>query len=316
MTINPDLRIKVRNFFKKNSKLIIVFIVVIMIITIVNKILTFNKKPSELSTTYTPNISVLDSSSEVPKKVSDSFEDFIEQYVIYCNIGDYVKAYNLISDDCKKNYFGNDYDNFVDYVSQKFGSKKRYAIQNYSNYDGKYIYNVKLFNDFLATGLTNEAYRYQEEKMTVSYDENKNIVFSIGNYIDEREVQYMASNEYMKVDVTNVIVKYGFVVYKVKLTNRSDYTIVIQDGNVDSAEISLDVEGEYRPCTENDEIILAPGETKIVNLSFTKFFDTNTKINGIVLNAVRVIENYTGNPETASQEIENALDKFSMTVSF
>ena len=36
---------------------------------------------------------------------------------------------------------------------------------------------------------------------------------------------------------------------------------------------------------------------------------------GLVLNAVRVMENYTGNEETAQQEIDNAIYKASMTIS-
>ena len=80
--------------------------------------------------------------------------------------------------------------------------------------------------------------------------------------------------------------------------------------------MALNVEGEYRPCNEDIKIILKPGEHKKLSLSFSKFYDTNYEINGLVLAAIRVMENYTGSEELAQQEIENAVDKFSMTVSF
>ena len=212
----------------------------------------------------------------------------------------------MISDNCKENFFNNDYDNYVKYVKQKFdGNTKRYAIQDYSNVDGKYIYNVKIFNDFLATGLTNQRYVFQEEKITVSYDENKNLVFSVGNYVDSKPLKYMASNDYLRVEVTQVTEKYSFCIYKIKFINRSNYTIVV-----------LSFPNEIRATIDETEVILEPGENKTVNLSFEKFYDSTNEPNGIVLNAVRVMENYTGDPDMAEAEIENAVDKFSMTVAF
>jgi hypothetical protein len=225
----------------------------------------------------------------------------------------------MVSEDCKKNFFDNDYDTFVSYVQQKFTTTKRYAIQSYSNYNDKYIYSVKLFDDFLATGLTGQTYKYQEEKMTISYDDNKNLVVSIGNYIESKSLQYMASNDYLKAEVTEALVKYSYVVYKMKFTNRTNYTIVIKDGFADTTEVGLLVGDETRGALESYSIVLEPGATVEASLSFDKFYDSSTDPTGIILSAVRVMENYTENPESteiAEAEIENAVDKFSMTISF
>ena len=216
----------------------------------------------------------------------------------------------------QEKFFSNSYSNFVNYVQQKFDSRKRYAIQNYSNFDGKYIYNVKIFDDFLATGLTNQEYRFQEEKITASYDKDNNIVFSVGNYIQKRDLQYMAANDYLIVNVNSVQEKYSFSIYEIEFTNKSDYTVVIKDGNADGIEVALNVEGEYRACNEDIDIVLEPGEHRKFSLSFSKFYDTDYQIEGLVLSAVRIMENYTGSEESAKQEIENAVDKFSMTVAF
>ena len=210
MAMNPDTRLKIRHFFVKYQKPLIVVFVAIIIIIMLNRFLVSRRRLEAPQTTYQPNVSVIDSSSEVPKKVASSFEEFIDKYIKYCNSRDYVNAYNLVSEDCKKNFFGNNYDMFVEYVQQKFTTPRSYAIQDYSNYDDKYIYSVKLFDDFLATGLTNMEYKYQEEKMVASYDENNNIVFSVGNYIESRPLTCMNSNEYLKAEITNEVVKYSF----------------------------------------------------------------------------------------------------------
>ena len=317
MAMDPDIRIKLRHFWQKYNKIIILLAFAIILIIVINRILILNKNPDEPETSYTPNVSVLDDSSEVPDEVADSFEEFIENYVNYCNNGDYVSAYNLVSDDCKQNFFGNSYNNFVEYVSEKFGTGKRYSIQNYSNTDDTYIYSVKIFEDFLASGLTNQSYRYVEEKMAVSYDDNGDIVFSVGNYMGSKTLQYQASNEYLKAEITKSIQKYSFIVYTLKLTNRTDYTIVIRDGNADSTEIYMAIGSETRSAEEDEtSIVLEPGEVETVSISFAKFYDSELEPEGIVLNAVRVMENYTGDSETAEEEIENAIDKFSMTIAF
>ena len=318
MAINPDFRIKVRHFFKEYYKIILLIVVIALLLILINRFLIGRRNKVAPSTTYKPNEAVLDSKeSTVPNKVSKSFEDFIKDYVGYCNNRNYVAAWNLISEDCKENFFGNSYDTYVQYVQQKFnGNTKRYSIQNYSNIDGKYIYNVRIFDDFLATGLTNQRYVFQEEKIVASYDENKNIVFSVGNYVGSKDINYMASNDYLRAEITEVIEKYSFVIYKFKFLNRTNNTIVIKDGLTGNWEVGMAINDDIRPTEDETTIILEPGESKNVSLSFAKFYDSEVEPEGIVLNSVRVMENYTGNPDTAEEEIENAIDKFSMTISF
>ena len=134
--------------------------------------------------------------------------------------------------------------------------------------------------------------------------------------MNSTKLLYMASNDYLKVEVTETTEKYNFIIYQLKLTNRTNHTIVIQDSLAEDWEIGLAIGNEIRPTTDNTTIILKPGEVKTTAVAFEKFYDSMNEPEGIVLNAVRVMDNYTGNAETAQQEIENAVDKFSMTVGF
>lgn len=312
---NIDFRLKVRHFFRRYKKIIVLVIIIWIIVIMFNLYLKNLKTTQTPTTTYTPNVAVLDSSSKIPDKVSTSFDDFVEEYVEACNTGNYKEAYNLVSEDCKKNYFNNDYDEYVKYVRNKFNAKKCYAIQSYSNYNDKYIYSVKLFDDFLATGLTNSDYQYQEEFMIASYNEDNEIVFSVGNYIETKELNAYDSNDYLRVDLKSVIVKYSYEVYEIELTNRTDYTVVIQDGNTKTNEVCLVVDSEYRGTTNYDsDIVLQPNEHRTVQLAFPKFYDSGTTSNMIVLNAVRVMEQYTGLEGNVESELENAVDKFSMSI--
>ncbi|MBR2289193.1 MAG: hypothetical protein IJ867_00865 [Clostridia bacterium] len=320
MAVSGELRLKIRHFIQDHYRAIIIVLTVFIVLVLINRFLVNKKYTEAPQTTYSPNVAILDTTStekSVPTKVANEFETFIKDYIGYCNNRNYVGAWNMVSSDCKKNFYGNSYDLFVTYVQQKFnGGTKRYAIQNYSNVDGMYIYNVKIFDDFLATGLTNQRFAFQEEKFTISYDDKKNLVCSVGNYIDSSKISYMASNDYLRIELTDLIEKYNFQMYKFNFINRTNYTIVIKDGLSGDWEVGLAVKGEIRSTTSEESIVLAPGESKQIYLSFEKFYDSSTKPSGIILNSVRVMENYTGNPETAEAEIENAIDKFSMTIAF
>lgn len=313
--LSIDFKLKVRHFFRKHKKIIFVVIVAFVIIFSINTLLRNMSQSTAPTTTYKPNQAVLNSSSKVPNKVANAFETFIDKYFEYCNKRDYKSAYNLISEDCKKNYFDNRYENYVEYVESKFDGEKCYAIQNYSNYKDKYIYSVKIFDDFLASGLTNESYQYQEEMMVASYDENKNVVFSIANYIETIPLINSDSNDYLKVELKSVDIKYSYQIYEIKFSNRGNDIIVIQDGNADSDEICLVVDGEYRQTDSyNMDIVLDAKETVTVKLAFPKFYDSDSVAEKIVLTSVRVMNEYTGLEENAQYEIENAIDKFSMNI--
>ena len=316
--LDGDKRVKLRHFIIKWRRPVLIIIIVLAVLIIIDRVLMRASKNPTKETTYTPNVPLLDSNAgEIPKKVSNEFENFIDKYVNYCNNRNYVEAYNMISDDCKENFFGNSFNSFKSYVQQKFTTTKRYAIQDYSNLEDAYIYNVKIFDDYLATGLTGQTYRYQEEKFMITYDKDDNLVINVGNYMGSRPLNYMASNEYILAEVTNVIEKYSFASYTLKITNRTNYIIVVKDGLADATEVGLAVGEELRGTNDNDiKIILDPGESKTVNLAFPEFYDSGLEPKGIVLDAVRVMENYTGSLETADEEIENAVDKFSMTIAF
>lgn len=115
-----DFRIKVMNFCKRNKKKIFIIIIIWLIIFIINQIL--KNRPKQLpapSTTYTPHVSVLDDEKEVPEKYQKPIENTIDTYFNYCNNGEYEKAYNMITKECReKNY--PTLEQFTGYINEVF----------------------------------------------------------------------------------------------------------------------------------------------------------------------------------------------------
>lgn len=316
MATVTEFRLKIRHWFRKYGRIVLIVIVVVAIIFAINKYLMLTDDITVPETTYTPDVSVMDTSSEAPSAVQSAAEKKIEEYVGYCNEGNYQKAFNMLSEDCRKYAFDNSVSNFADYVLVKMLTPKKYSIQNYSNYKGYYIYEVKYIDDILSTGLTNQSYNYSTEKIIFKRNGN-DFDMAVGNYVNYEEIKNVLENDYLKIDVIDKLTRYSIETYKVKFTNRTDSTVVISD-NLVSDEIKLVLPQEYRSLENtNDIIILSPGETRTMNLSFTKFFDDGDVSQGLLFTSVRVIENYKGADGTLEEqknEIDNAIAKFSVEI--
>ncbi len=314
-----DLRIKLLHFFRKHNKIIFIVICVWAIVFFINYLLKGYKPDPELQTTYEPHTSVIDTSKTVSKNISNPIEALIEEYVGYCNEANWQKAFNMLSDSCKEYGFNNDIQEFMKYVYTKMPTPKKYAIQDYSNNANTYIYQIKYTDDLLATGLTNTTYQYTEEKMIFKKQKDGNIEMAVGNFVDFGDIKNISENNYLKVDVKSVIKYYSIEVYTIVLTNRTENTIVIADGQ-ESGEIILTLKSsETRNRNEEDvDIVLGPNESRTIGISFPKFYDNKDDSQSITFGAIRIMEQYSGTENVAEEviqsEIQNAIAKFSVNI--
>lgn len=317
--MRADLRLKIIRFIRKYKKIIGIAILIWLAIVLINQMMKKYEPPAVPEITYTPHVSVMDSSSAVPNTVSKQIEKQIEEYVGYCNDGNYQKAFAMLSEECRKYSFNNDIFAFQRHVLTKMPTKKEYSIQNYSNSDGMYIYQIKYTDNILATGLTGQVYNYTEEKITFERLRDGTLLMLVGNYIRQADIKSVAENEYLKVDILEKIVNYSIETYKIKFTNRSDYIVVISD-QIELNEITLQLANEFRERGNAENVVLQPKESKELTWAFPKFSDDGKQSGSIVLGAVRIMEKYSGADEeeigyeTIMEEIENAIAKFSMQI--
>lgn len=313
------LRLKIRHFFRKNKKLLIIILIVWAIIFVINKIILNLPVDLEPETTYEPHSSVITGTS-TPKTIQKPIETLIDEYVTCLNQGNFQKAFDMLSPDCRKYSFNNNIEQFVYHVYTKMPTVKEYSIQSYSNvtYGKKnlYIYEVRYFDDILATGLTNSEYGYTQENFTF-YADDDGMKMNIGDYIYQTDIKSVAENEYLKVDVMDKIVNYSMETYNVKFTNRSNYTVIIADDQ-ETNEVLLGLANETRKRTEMNDIVLKPGESIEETFTFPKFVDDNDLAQKLILSSVRVMEKYSGTDwvteDVIKSEIDNAISKFSMEV--
>lgn len=316
-----EFRLKFRRFVRKYKRVFIIIFIVWAIIFFINMILSNRGTDYTPQTTQEVHTSVINSSNSTPTSLQQPIEDIIEEYIGYCNEGNYQKAFNMLSEDCREYAFNNDVYEFMDHVLVKIPTPKVYSIQNYSSVtygDRKmYIYEIKYTDDLLATGLTNSEYRYTQENITFYKNDNE-LEMNVGNYIYHTDIKSISENEYLKIDVIDKIVNYSIETYEVKFTNRSNYTIVIADGE-ETDEVALVLPNETRNRSELNDIVLGPNESMTLSFVFPKFVDDGDASQSLAFSSIRVMEKYSGtdnvDEETIQSEIDNAISKFSMTVS-
>lgn len=314
-----ELRLKFRHFVRKYQKLILIALIVLGLVFLLNLLMAHRTVEPEAETSYEVHASVIDSSDETPRSMQQPIEEKVKEYVGYCNEGNYQKAFDMLSEGCRKYAFNDDIYVFMDHVLTKMPTPKEYVLQDYSNMkydkDNLYIYEIKYLDDYLSTGLTNQVYSFTSERMTFFENEDGNIEMNVGNFIYHTDIKSISENEYLKLDVIDKVVRYSIETYKVKLTNRSQYTVVIADGEEDD-EVSLKLTNETRKRSEITDIVLAPKEEIELEMTFPKFVDDGDLSTALVLSSVRVMETYSGTDEvpeeTIQYEIDNAISKFSM----
>lgn len=316
-----EFRLKFRRFFRANKRLFLIIIIIWAIIFFINMIFTNRPKEYIPTTTYEEHTAVINSSNKTPKSLQDPIEKVIDEYVGYCNEGNYQKAFNMLSEDCRKYEFNDDVQEFMKHVLTKMPTPKKHAVQSYSSvkYNNKnmYIYEVKYLDDILATGLTNSEYKYTQENMTF-YEGEDGLEMNVGNYIYHTDIKSISENEYLKIDVIDKVVNYSIETYEVKFTNRSNYTVVVAD-TMEKDEVLLTLGNETRQSSGLEKIVLKPNESTTVKFIFPKFVDDGDPSQNLAFPSIRVMEQYSGtgeevSKETIQSEIDNAIAKFSMEV--
>ncbi|MDR0979134.1 MAG: hypothetical protein LBL91_04290 [Lachnospiraceae bacterium] len=302
--------VKLQNFIKKHKTKIVLILVVWGIIVIINYVLQNMPKEIVPKTSYTPHVAVI-TNNEVPKKLQEPIENLIDKYMEYCNNKDYENAYNMLGQSCKSELYPT-IDSYKEYVDSVFEDKRIYAVQNYSNIDSTYIYEIRIMEDILKTGLTGKTELEVYPEKIIIKEESGELKLSINGFIGTEETQNVYEDDYIKVSIEKIVQNYETQVYTVRIANKTEHTIVLQDGS-ETYEIVLSLQRENRKLRNAiyGGVVLVANQSKTYQLEFTKFVDEDDTAQSLVFNAVRVLEKYTGRADKKEEELANAVKLYS-----
>lgn len=272
MNLNSRVTLAVINFFKKYGKVILVTFTIWLAIFLFNRYLKNRPKDIKATTSYNPNEPIMDGGKQIPKKEVNRFSQAIEEYFNYCNSKDYEKAMNMLTDECKNGVFNNNIEEFKEHIDEIYTKNKIYHIQNYSNIKDIYIYDMTILDDIAATGTTGEYEKYKEKIVVHNLEDG--IKLSIQGYVGKTNLGIEAEDDNMKVKVLYKEVSYSKEQYTIEIRNKTDTYILLSD-DIGGDQITLNLGTQTRMAlnTTNESIFLSPGQTKKVEILFTKYFD-------------------------------------------
>ena len=313
-----DFRIKLLNFIRNNKHKIYILVIVLAVIIGVNIFLGKKQKIAPPTTSYEPHTPIVSGSEVKSKTIKENIESKINEYIGYCKEKKYDEAFNMITDDCKECRFDNNKEQFKKYIDYIFDSDKIYSIQDYSNKDNIYIYQVIISEDIMATGKNNEkSDEYYDEKIVITKN-GSDYKLSVAGFISKEAIQKVSEDDYMKITVEEKQTFYDKIIYKVSVKNKTNYDIVFErNGEEDCIGIILNSETreEQKGNYVNTEKYVLGGDTKTLELTFSKYFDENKTPKSITFNKVRVLEKYTGVESLWEKELEKAINKYSASIS-
>jgi len=249
------------------------------------------------------NQTIINKQENASIDVVNAAEKVIKEFVKYCNENQIDKAYDMISENCKKAIFPTINDFKINYKDIIFQNSRIVKIEE-SMY-GDDVFKVTYSNDILSSGGYIEGSVFQDYIRIIR--ENNKAKLNINKLMDSLNIekQSVANSIYFKI---NNIKKYiDYEIYEFNITNNTDKTILLS--NQESSDSVCIIDTNQVKYTSNigainlEKLIIKPQETVNLNITFNKIYNTSRKSSVIRFSKITLNYEDTKNGKDA-QSIE------------
>lgn len=313
-----NIRLIIGRYLRENMlKIIIILVLILFGTSIYNMILNYNTevRPIVTKDIETPVIS----NQKFPSKIQEEGLKKINQFLNYVKEDKIDLAAEMLTEDAKYYSFKNKKE-AIGYIIEVYKGKK-YDIKPYTKVGNDYIYQVKVFEDILETGLTNTIYSFTDTKMIIK-NENGKIGLNIRGYIGKYKSSGFYEDNNLKVNIKGKNVWVEHEDYLLEITNRTNNYLVLKDKSNNTAlAASLEVGNSNRKLIDEENIILKPLETRNILLRFPKMYFADKDATAINLDSIRVIKDYNeisnsnlSDEKLKQKNISNTLAEFKIRI--
>ena len=227
-------------FWNQNRRKIIlgtgVVVFLIIIIQVLNQMAREQKQAAKQNAQQINQIEDLptesiiggESVSEEDTKVN---VELIETFIEKCNNADITGAYEMLTQDCKEVLFPTEEDFKNGYYDILFATKKIVNIENFLSDDGRYTYQVELYEDILSTGNAGEANQVPYQDYITIEQNSQNGSLNINNFIYKKEINAESEVNGIKLIVMSQEVYKDNERYQIRIENNTSKRILIDTGN-------------------------------------------------------------------------------------
>ena len=290
---NSNIR---RNLFSNRYVIFMIIFAIILVFCVIQVINNFAKEQlkqknaniqnvTNTETTHNPEKTVI-SGKDVTKPEQQKNENVIDTFIKYCNNNQVEQAYSLLSNDCKEEEFGDRLQNFkTSYVDKVFTSKKNYSIQSWINKQYT-TYRVTISEDIMATGKTSLLQDSIEDYYTI-VEENGQKKLNINSYIVREKINKENQVSNIKIEVIQKDIYREYEVYKVKVTNNTENTILL-DSRQDTKSVYLEGDNnkKYQAFmyeVMDTKLVINKEQEKTMDIRFNKVYSNNIQMEKMVL---------------------------------
>ena len=313
-----NIRLIIGRYLRENMlKIIIILVLILFGTSIYNMILNYNTevRPIVTKDIETPVIS----NQKFPSKIQEEGLKKINQFLNYVKEDKIDLAAEMLTEDAKYYSFKNKKE-AIGYIIEVYKGKK-YDIKPYAKVGNDYIYQVKVFEDILETGLTNTIYSFTDTKMIIK-NENGKIGLNIRGYIRKYKSSGFYEDNNLKVNIKGKNVWVEHEDYLLEITNRTNNYLVLKDKSNNTAlAASLEFGNSNRKLIDEENIILKPLETRNILLRFPKMYFADKDATAINLDSIRVIKDYNeisnsnlSDEKLKQKNISNTLAEFKIRI--
>lgn len=290
-------------YYNQNRREIFIIIVIILLIIVLLRAVDYklaqNKKKevnNEQVNVMTEDINKNDKKSIISGKKNEvsGNEDIkiIKKFIQYCNDGDTQCAYDLLSEDCKKEVFPT-IEYFVNnYYNNNFKMSQIANIKNWINT----TYKVDLKENNIYTGNTDGA--SIQDFITVVKQANENKL-NINNYIGKQSINKENNIHNMDIKVTEKNIYMSDEVYTFEIKNNNNYKVILDNlDTTDGIYISDENKMKYMAYTHElskERLTLNSKSVITIKIKFANSYISNRKISRVTFSKV-IINDDKNNP--------------------
>ena len=205
----------------------------------------------------------------------------IDEFVEYCNNGQIEQAYNLLSDDCKKEIYSSQelFQNI--YYNPLFSNgKKNVTMENWFSD----TYKVDFNEDFLATG------KYTKENTKQDYitivKQNDDYKLNINRFVGISNSGHTGSADGINIKLDNIAKYMEYEVYTFEVSNNTEHTIALGNLNEEKSMYLADSNNLQYPAYNHElsdaEISVSSAQTKIVKIKYYSRYTSNKNLKYVV----------------------------------
>ncbi len=288
---NSNLR---RSITKNRYKILAIIVAIILILCLIRTLNELAKgannpknenKVTSQTSTYKPQETVV-LGENVSSIKQEQATKIMDEFIKYCNSKEIEKAYNLLTQECKKEQFSNNIENFKkDYIEKIFTNTKTYNMQSWINGENP-TYKVRITDDILATG---EAGETVEDYVTIVKKDN-NYKINLNSYVGKENINKKTSQDGIVITFLNKETNMDYEIYNIEVENNTENTILLDTKQKAKTVYATGSNGATYTAfmyeIEDEHLTIKPRIHKTLSIKVNKIYSPNIEVDKITFTDV------------------------------